>query len=131
MKNALALLVAAAVAVVAFLYRFNTLGGTLGGFDNDHFVHFSRAIQMVHGEQPLRDFVDAGLQGGWPSLTYCASAWAQRIWGDSLLGEAYLTVGALAVAAAVTLLTVYGLTHRVLAGIAAAVGAYVVNNVTF
>ena len=111
---------AAAVAVIAFIYRFNTLGGGLGGFDNDHFVHFSRAIQLLHGEQPIRDFMDAGLQGGWPSLTYYASAWAQQIWGDSLVGEAYLTVGALAIAAAVTLLVAFLSTRQLLPALAAA-----------
>ena len=29
-----------------FLYRFNTLGGALGGFDNDHFVRVMLAKQV-------------------------------------------------------------------------------------
>src|SRR5688572_16874503 len=50
--------VAGALALVVFTasYRFNTLGGALGGFDDDHFVHFVYAKQVEAGEQPLRDF---------------------------------------------------------------------------
>ena len=74
-----------------FLYRFNTLGGAYGGFDNDHFLHFVHAKQVEAGEQPLRDFLDAGLQGARPSLTYELSAAAQRYLGDNLRSEALLT----------------------------------------
>jgi len=57
-----------AVLLFAFtcLYRFNTLGGRFGGFDNDHFVPFAYAKQVQAGEQPLRDFDGLGLQGAWP-----------------------------------------------------------------
>jgi hypothetical protein len=48
------------------LYRFNTLGGTYGGFENDHFVPFAYAKQVQAGDQPLRDFSGLGLQGAWP-----------------------------------------------------------------
>jgi hypothetical protein len=92
------------LAILAFtvLYRFNTLGGALGGFDNDHFVPFAYAKQVEAGEQPLRDFAGAGLQGAWPSLTFELSAWAQRMMGESLRSEALLSVIGLALAAAVT-----------------------------
>ena len=30
----------------AGVYRFNALGGSLGGFDNDHFLHFVYAKQV-------------------------------------------------------------------------------------
>ncbi len=86
------------------VYRFNALGGSFGGFDNDHFLHFVYAKQVESGQQPLRDFLDGGLQGAWPSLTYELSAAAQLWFGDTLLPEAVLTVGAMALAAAVTLL---------------------------
>ena len=85
-----------------FLYRFNTLGGAYGGFDNDHFLHFVHAKQVEAGEQPLRDFLDAGLQGARPSLTYELSAAAQRYLGDNLRSEALLTASGMALAAAVT-----------------------------
>jgi len=60
-----------------FLFRFNTLGGSFGGFDNDHFLYYTIAKQVQAGEQPLRDFQDA-MHGAWPSLTYELSAAAQR-----------------------------------------------------
>ncbi|HEV8393928.1 MAG TPA: hypothetical protein VGQ37_06620 [Vicinamibacterales bacterium] len=94
------------VAALLFLfvasYRFNTLGGALGGFDNDHFVHLAQAWQVEAGEQPLRDFLDSGLQGARPSLTYELSALAQRLGGRTLRSEAWLTVIGVAAAAALT-----------------------------
>ena len=68
-RHLIAAWVAAAVAFVAFIYRFNTLGGSLGGFDNDHFIYLIRTDMLLAGEQPLRDFVDAELRGAWPALT--------------------------------------------------------------
>jgi hypothetical protein len=82
-----------------FLYRFNTLGGAFGGFDNDHFLYFALAKQVQAGEQPLRDFQDA-MHGAWPSLTYELSVAAQQLFGDNLRSEALLTVGGVALGAA-------------------------------
>ena len=87
-----------------FTYRFNTLGGRFGGFEDDHFVSFAYAKQVEAGAQPLRDFAGLGLQGAWPSLTYEASAAAQRWLGDNLRSEALLTVTGLSVAMALTFL---------------------------
>jgi hypothetical protein len=95
--------VAVLVFVWVFLYRFNTLGGALGGFDNDHFLYLTLAKQVQAGEQPLRDFID-GVHGAWPSLTYELSAGAQRLFGNNLRSEAWLTVGGVALAATVTFL---------------------------
>jgi hypothetical protein len=83
------------------LYRFNTLGGSFGGFDNDHFVQFAYAKQVEAGEQPLREF-QAGVQGARPSLTFELSAAAQRYLGDNLRSEAWLTVAGVALASALT-----------------------------
>jgi hypothetical protein len=87
----------AAVVLFAwvFFYRFNTLGGSFGGFDNDHFLYYAVAKQVQAGEQPLRDFQDA-MHGAWPSLTYEFSAAAQRLFGNNLRSEAWLTVGGMA-----------------------------------
>ena len=42
-----------------FLYRFNTLGGSLGGFDNDHFLYMTLAkivcAQTPHIQRPEVD----------------------------------------------------------------------------
>ena len=99
-----------ALLVLAFLYRFNALGGALGGFDNDHFHYYVRAKQVAHGERPLRDFYDHGLQGAWPSLSYELPALAQRIGGETLLTEAVFTIGAIAVSLGVTFLVAARLT---------------------
>lgn len=105
MRHLAAIAVAVLTAVVAFFLRFNTLGGTLGGFDNDEFAHLLRSQALLSGEQPLRDFADAELRGAWPALSYAVPAWAQQVWGRTLLAEAYLTAGALALAYAVLFLT--------------------------
>ena len=99
------LAVAAVVFVVAFLYRFNALGGALGGFDSDHFIFYLGGKAVAHGERPLRDFADAGLMGAWPALTYELSGLAQRVGGETLLSEAALVVGGLALALTVLFLT--------------------------
>ena len=100
------------VAATAFALRFNALGGTMGGFDNDHFVHLVRTDWLRSGEQPLRDFAEAELRGAWPSLGYAASAWAQQWWGPTLVAEAYLTVGGLALTAAGVFLLALHLSQR-------------------
>ena len=92
-------LVGALVFAGAFFYRFNGLGGALGGFDNDHFLHLAYAEQVQAGSQPLRDFLDSGLQGARPSLTYELSAAAQGLFGQNLRAEALLTTGATALGA--------------------------------
>jgi hypothetical protein len=81
---------------VAFLYRYNTMGGSLGGFDGDHFIYYLGARHVAIGERPLRDFADAGLQGAWPALTYELPALAYRLAGPSLLTEAVFTLGVIA-----------------------------------
>ena len=100
MRTAVVALVAVAIAAFSFLYRFNTLGGPLGGFDNDHFPQLVRSMAILDGERPLRDFTDAELRALWPAPTYSTSALAQRILGRSLRSEALLTIGMLSIGAA-------------------------------
>jgi hypothetical protein len=109
------LLVPCLIFVLAFLYRFNALGGALGGFDDDHFIYYLGARAVAHGERPLRDFADAGVMGAWPALTYELPAIAQRILGNTFFAEAIFTVGLLAFALAVTAATAGGLAGRVAA----------------
>ena len=105
----LAALIATAIVMAAFVYQFNTPEGSLGGFTNDHFAHLMRTEMLLRGEQPLRDFADAELRGAWPALSYAVPAWAQQIGGRTLLSEAYLTLGALAIAHAIVFLFALGL----------------------
>jgi hypothetical protein len=44
-----------AVFTAAFLYQFAS-----ARFSNDHFDHLSKAVQVLHGEYPVRDFLDPG-----------------------------------------------------------------------
>ena len=111
-RIAIASVAAALVGVVSFIFRFNTLGGALGGFDNDHFIYLTRTDMLLWGEQPLRDFVDAELRGAWPAMSYLASAWAQQIGGRTLLPEAYLCAGALAVATGLVFLLALDLSKQ-------------------
>ena len=115
------LLCAVLIAVPAFLLRFNSLSGSLGGFTNDQFVALSRVEMILHGEQPLRDFADAEMRGAWPALSYQASAWAQQIGGHTLLPEAYLTVAAVVISQIVVFALVWKICRRWwLGGLAAA-----------
>jgi hypothetical protein len=106
-----AVLCATALAGAAFVYRFNALDGSLGGFTNDQFADLMRAEMMWRGEQPLRDFADAELRGAWPALSYAVPAWAQQVGGRTLLPEAYLTVGAIALGHALMFLLVLELSR--------------------
>ena len=83
---------AVAVFAITWIFRWLTID-----FTNDHFVHLSRARQILLGEVPVRDFFDPGLP-----LHYYASAAAMMISGQNLLGEAVLTVTLVALGAALT-----------------------------
>ena len=96
--------VGALLFLFVFFLRFNTLGGSLGGFDDDHFVPFAYAKQVQAGDEPLRDFTGIGLQGVWPSLTFEMSAAAQSMLGNNLRSEALLSVVGIALAAVLTFL---------------------------
>jgi hypothetical protein len=109
------------IFLLAFLYRYNALGGALGGFDGDHFIYYLGATAVAHGERPLRDFADAGIMGAWPALTYELPAIAQRIVGETFLAEALYTVGVLAFALAVAVATAGGIAGRLGAFVAVTV----------
>ena len=83
---------AVAVFAVTWIFRWLTVD-----FTNDHFVHLSRARQILLGEMPVRDFFDPGLP-----LHYYASAAALMVSGQNLLGEAVLTVTLIALGTALT-----------------------------
>lgn len=86
-----------------FLYRFNTLGGALGGFDDDHFQQIAYANQTRAGERPVRDFLGVSLQGVWPPIGFVMSAGAQTLLGPNLRSEALLTATVMALGAVLTL----------------------------
>ena len=110
----------AAGAVVALLLLF---GGTAlfrflllaRGFTNDQFIHLANAQQMLFGEWPTRDFLDAGMP-----LMYVASATAQLVLGRTLFAEAMLVALAFGLAAVLTAAAVRELTGSLLLALAAA-----------
>src|SRR5688572_18784153 len=107
-----------AVALVALFgltahFRFN---GLSSGFPNDQFIHLANAQQMLFGEWPTRDFLDAGMP-----MMYAASALAQRSLGNTLFAEAVLVAIALGLAAVLTAAAVRELTGSRTLGLLAAV----------
>jgi hypothetical protein len=88
-------LVGRAVGPVAGLVVFLSYFLTLGRLENDHFVIIARARQVLFGEWPARDFIDPGMP-----LTYLPSAAAAAVAGPTLLTEAVLSIGLVALAAA-------------------------------
>ena len=97
----------------AFLFRFLSVE-----FTNDHFVHLTRAKQILYGEVPIRDFFDPGM-----ILTHYASAVPLALFGHTLLGEAVLTAGFIALGTMLTFLLATRLTGSVPAGLGAALVA--------
>jgi 4-amino-4-deoxy-L-arabinose transferase-like glycosyltransferase len=96
------------VAAGGFVIRFLRLGA----IENDHYVYLARAHQMLHGDWPVRDFVDPGFP-----LAYLLSFLAAAVAGPTLLTEAVLSVALFAVALAIT----YALTRRAAGSSAVAV----------
>jgi len=88
------LAVYAALFALTAAFRFLALKS---GFVNDHFVYISGGRQMLFGEWPTRDWIDPGLP-----LMFAASAFAQKIFGPTLLAEAMLVSVAFGLAAACT-----------------------------
>ena len=113
MRPRLALVLTAVVIVSAgFVIRFNALGGSLGGFDDDEFVTLVRVDMVIQGQQPGRDFVDTELRGVWPSLSFELPAVAQRIWGHNLFVHACYTLGALGLCTVLVLVLADRLSRR-------------------
>lgn len=99
---------ASLVGIAAFLVRFLTLGA----IENDQYVYLARAHQVLHGDWPVRDFVDPGIP-----LAYLLSAAAAAVAGPTLLTEAVLALALFAIAAAAT----YALVRRASGSTVAAV----------
>ena len=91
--------IAACLVLLTLAFRFSVMDGVLGGFENDQFVHLSRAQQVLLGELPVRDFPELGIP-----MTEALSAAAQRILGPRLLSEALLAMTLLGVSAALLFL---------------------------
>jgi hypothetical protein len=51
---------AVAVFLFSWLFRFNDPGGSFAGLTDDHFFYLVRGWQILFGDLPVRDFVDHG-----------------------------------------------------------------------
>ena len=85
------------------------------GFTNDQFVTLAAAQQILFGEWPTRDFLDAGAP-----LSYATSAGAQLVFGRNLFAEAILVAAAFGLAATLTVLAARRLSGSIAVGIVAA-----------
>ena len=103
------------VGSVAFAVRY----ALTGAIENDHFVTFARAVQVLYGDLPVRDFEDPGFP-----LSYLLSTAVAAVFGPSLLVNVLLCVLLLAVTSAVTYLLVFRATESQTAAIVA--GAFTV-----
>jgi hypothetical protein len=88
--------IAAAVVATVFSATFVLRWLTLD-FDNDYFMHMSWAAEMVHGEWPVRDFVEPGF----PLQTWLAYA-GLRIGGYQLSWEGVLACSLIASSSVLT-----------------------------
>jgi hypothetical protein len=104
-------MLAVGVGLLAFAARY----AVTGAIENDHFVTFTRALQVVHGDWPVRDFDDPGFP-----LSYLLSSLVAMIVGPSLFVNVLLCVALLAITSAVTFLLAFRATDSVATAIAAA-----------
>src|SRR5690242_16310633 len=90
-------LTAGAAVVFVTVWAFRWL--STGAIENDHFVALARAHQILHGDWPVRDFVDPG-----QPLTYLLSASAAWLLGPTLRTDVIIAITLLALAASLTYL---------------------------
>jgi hypothetical protein len=108
---------AVGVGVIAFTARY----ALTGAIENDHFVTFTRALQVLYGDLPVRDFDDPGFP-----LSYLISTAAAALFGPSLLVNVLLCVVLLALTSSLTYLLAVRATASPVAGALAAACTIVV-----
>jgi hypothetical protein len=89
--------VAIAIFVFAWFFRFNDPNGGFAGLTDDHFYYLLRGWQILYGELPFRDFVDAGAP-----LYFYVSAAVQLLFGRGTLSELAFSTTLIALASALT-----------------------------
>lgn len=102
---------ALAVGILAFAVRY----AVTGAIENDHFVTFTRGLQVLYGDWPVRDFDDPGFP-----LSYLVSTVTAAIFGPSLWVNVLLCVLLLAVTSGLTYLLAFRATGNTAAAIVAA-----------
>lgn len=88
---------AIAIFVFTWFFRFNDPNGGFAGLTDDHFYYLLRGWQILYGELPFRDFVDAGAP-----LYFYVSAAVQLLFGRGTLSELAFSTTVIALAAALT-----------------------------
>src|SRR4029453_7989396 len=89
---------AVVVGGVAFTVRY----ALTGAIENDHFVTFARALQVLYGDWPVRDFEDPGFP-----LSYLLSSAVAALFGASIFVNVLLSILLLALTSAVTYLLAF------------------------
>ena len=89
--------VAIAIFVFTWFFRFNDPNGGFAGLTDDHFYYLLRGWQILYGELPFRDFVDAGAP-----LYFYVSAAVQLLFGRGTLSELAFSTTLIALASALT-----------------------------
>ena len=97
-------------------YRFMTMGGRLGGFDNDDYVVLSYAQQMALGDRPIRDYFEPGRP-----LQHLYLAVVQEWFGRTLLSQFAASVAMIALSTAVLFLIAARASGSIGVGLAVAV----------
>jgi hypothetical protein len=113
-------LLAASVAIFAFswLLRYNDPEGSYAGLSDDHFYYVIRGWQMLFGELPDRDYVDAGAP-----LAYGISAALQLLVDRGTWSEFVFCVTAVSLGVALTCIVAARASGSTLLGIVAALFA--------
>ena len=101
-----------AVGAIAFSARY----ALTGAIENDHFVTFTRGLQVLYGDWPLRDFDDPGFP-----LAYLVSTVTAALFGPSLFVNVLLCVLLLALTSVLTFHLSFRATGNTAAALVAAV----------
>jgi len=104
-------MLACGIGAVAFAARY----ALTGAIENDHFITMARALQILHGDLPVRDFEDPG-----QPLAYLLSTGAAKLFGPSLFVNVLLCVLLLAMTSALTYLLAWRATASTAIGTLAA-----------
>jgi hypothetical protein len=99
------------VGILAFAARY----ALTGAIENDHFVTFTRGLQVLYGDWPVRDFDDPGFP-----LSYLVSTVTAAIFGPSLFVNVLLCVLLLALTSVLTYLLAFRATGDTVAALVAA-----------
>ena len=102
--------------VLIFLLAFAARYAATGAIENDHFVTFTRGLQVLYGDWPVRDFDDPGFP-----LSYLISTLTAAVFGPSLFVNVLLCVALIALTSTMTFLLAYRATGSTAVAFLAAV----------